>query len=77
MSAPNEHVYKKLEMVGSSPESIEKAVDNALAAATKMGEKNMRWAEVGEIRCHIDDGKVKHWQVGVKIGCTLPPADKK
>ncbi|GAB5387564.1 MAG: dodecin family protein [Alphaproteobacteria bacterium] len=61
------HVYKKIEIVGSSPESMEKAVENAVA---KAGEsvKNMNWFEVTETRGHIDDGKVAHWQVTVKIG---------
>ncbi|MCH7228656.1 dodecin [Haloferula sp. A504] len=66
----SDHVYKKIELVGSSTESIEKAVDNAVEKASKTV-RNMRWLEVGEIRGHIDDGKVAHWQVGVKIGFTL------
>ena len=66
----SDHVYKKIELVGSSTESIEKAVDNAVEKASKTV-RNMRWLEVGEIRGHIDDGKVAHWQVGVTIGFTL------
>lgn len=65
-----DHIYKKVELVGSSKVSIEKAVQNAL---TKAGEtiRNIRWLEVGEIRGHIVDSKVDHWQVGVKFGFTL------
>lgn len=69
-SAMSDHIYKKIELVGSSTESIEKAVDNAVEKAAK-SVRNMRWLEVGEIRGHIEDGKVAHWQVGVKIGFTL------
>ncbi len=68
--AMSEHVYKKIELVGSSPTSIEDAIANAL---TRAGEtvRNMRWLEVTETRAHIEDGKLAHWQVTVKIGFTL------
>lgn len=64
------HVYKKVEIVGSSSKSLEDAIQNAVARAAKTVH-NLRWLEVDEIRGHIDDGKVEHWQVGVKIGFTL------
>lgn len=64
------HVYKKLDLVGSSPQSIEAAVENALARARKTI-RNMRWFEVTETRGHIDDGKIDHWQVTLKVGFTL------
>lgn len=66
----SDHVYKKVEVVGSSPESLEKAISNAVERASK-SLHNLRWFEVNEIRGHIDEGKVEHWQVGVKIGFTL------
>jgi dodecin len=66
----SDHVYKKIELVGSSPESIEAAVANALARAQKTV-RNMRWLEVMETRGHIEDGKIDHWQVAVKVGFTL------
>jgi dodecin len=66
----SDHVYKKLELVGSSPESIEAAVQNALARARKTI-RNMRWFEVTETRGHVVDGKVDHWQVTLKVGFTL------
>jgi len=66
----SEHVYKKIELVGSSPESIEEAVKNALARAEKTV-RNMRWFEVTETRGHIENGKVDHWQVTLKVGFTL------
>ena len=64
------HVYKKIELVGSSAKSIEDAVANAVAKAGTM-EKNLRWLEVVETRAHLDAGKIAHWQVTVKIGTTL------
>jgi len=66
----SDHVYKKIELVGSSPNSIEEAVKNALARAEKTI-RNMRWFEVTETRGHINGGKVDHWQVTVKVGFTL------
>ncbi len=66
----NDHIYKKIEIVGSSTEGIEQAVANAVARASQTI-RNMRWLEVVETRGHIEDGKVAHWQVTVKIGFTL------
>jgi flavin-binding protein dodecin len=66
----SEHVYKKIEIVGSSPSGMEDAVHNALSRASKTI-RNMRWFEVTETRGYIDDGKVEHWQVTLKIGFTL------
>jgi hypothetical protein len=68
--AMSDHVYKKIELVGSSPTSIEEAVNNALARAAQ-SVRNMRWFEVTETRGHIVDGKVDHWQVTLKVGFTL------
>ena len=65
-----EHVYKKIEIVGSSPSGFEEAVQNALARASKTI-RNMRWFEVAESRGYIEDGKIDHWQVTLKIGFTL------
>ncbi|MCC5839785.1 MAG: dodecin domain-containing protein [Opitutales bacterium] len=66
----SDHVYKKIEIVGSSQTSIEDAIHNAVNRAGK-SVKNMRWFEVDEIRGHIDDQKVAHFQVGLKIGFTV------
>lgn len=66
----SEHIYKKIELVGSSPLGIEAAVKNALARAGKTV-RNMRWFEVTETRGHIEDGQIGHWQVTVKVGFTL------
>lgn len=67
----SEHVYKMLELVGSSPNGIEPAIKNALTRAKKTI-RNMRWFEVTETRGHLEeDGKIGHWQVTVKVGFTL------
>jgi flavin-binding protein dodecin len=66
----SDHVYKKIEVVGSSPNGFEDAITNALACAEKTV-RNMRWFEVTETRGYIEDGKVGHWQVTLKIGFTL------
>lgn len=59
--------YKKLELVGSSPTSIEDAINNAIAECSR-SVKNIEWFEVIETRGHIVDGKVGHYQVVLKIG---------
>ena len=64
------HVYKILELVGSSTEGVEGAVQNAVERASKTV-RDMRWFQVLETRGNIEDGKVAHWQVTVKIGFTL------
>lgn len=64
------HTYKKIELVGSSPNSIEEAVQNAVTKAAK-SLHNMRWFEVVETRGQIEDDRIAYWQVTVKIGFTL------
>ncbi|MGN5517855.1 dodecin [Halopseudomonas sp. Lyrl_26] len=59
--------YKKLELVGSSPTSIEDAINNAIGECSK-SVKNIEWFEVMETRGHIVDGKVGHYQVVLKVG---------
>jgi flavin-binding protein dodecin len=66
----SEHTYKSTELVGSSHTGIEAAVQNAIAKAA-INERSLRWFEVVETRGHIEDGKIAHWQVTVKIGATL------
>lgn len=70
----SDHVYKKVEIVGSSTNSLQEAIENAVARAAK-SLHNLRWFEVVETRGHIDDGKIAHWQVTVKIGFTLDEDD--
>jgi flavin-binding protein dodecin len=65
-----DHIYKKIELVGSSPKGIEDAIKNALARAKKTV-RNMRWFEIVETRGYLDEGKIAHWQVTLKVGFTL------
>lgn len=66
----SDHVYKKIELTGSSTSSIDDAIRNAVA---KAGESvhNLRWFEVTDVRGHIEDGAVAHFQVTVKVGFTV------
>jgi flavin-binding protein dodecin len=66
----NNHVYKILEIVGSSATNIEEAISTAIAHAGKTV-RNMEWFEVTQTRGHIVDGKIGHFQVTLKIGFTL------
>ncbi|MEE9270566.1 MAG: dodecin [Candidatus Krumholzibacteria bacterium] len=65
-----DHVYKQIELTGSSPKNIEDAVERAVSKASK-SIHNMRWFEVVDTRGQIDKGTIAHWQVTVKIGFTL------
>ena len=64
------HVYKSLELTGSSKTSIEDAVQTAIAKAHETV-RNIQWFTVTETRGHVANGKVAHWQVTLKIGFTL------
>jgi flavin-binding protein dodecin len=65
-----DHVYKKLELVGSSTRSIDDAIKTAISK-TDESVNNMRWFEVQQIRGEIADGNVAHFQVTVKVGFTI------
>jgi dodecin len=65
-----DHIYKKIEVVGSSSSSVEEAIRNAIAKAGQSLD-SLRWFEVSEIRGDIQDGKVAHFQVTLKIGFRL------
>jgi len=65
-----DHVYKIIELAGSSETSIEDAIQNAVAKAAKTLH-GLRWFQVVETRGHIDNGQVKHYQVVVKVGFTV------
>ena len=66
----SDHIYKIIELTGSSPKGIEDAIEKAVTRASQ-SVRNMRWFEVIETRGHIDDGKVKHYQVTIKVGFTM------
>ena len=66
----SDHVYKMIEVVGSSSKGTDDAIEQAIAKASE-SLHNMDWFEVAETRGHISDGKVAHYQVTVKIGFRL------
>ena len=65
-----DHVYKTIELVGSSAKGMEDAVQKAVAKAGQTV-RNLRWFEVVDTRGHIENGRVAHWQVTLKLGFTL------
>jgi dodecin len=65
-----EHVYKVVELVGSSEESVSKAIDKAISKAA-LTIRHLGWFEVTNVRGHIEDGKVAHYQVTIKAGFRL------
>ncbi|QSB15034.1 dodecin domain-containing protein [Natronosporangium hydrolyticum] len=69
-----EHTYRVTEIVGTSPESITHAVRNGLDRAGQTL-RNLDWFEVTEIRGHIEDGEIGHFQVGLKVGFRLDDTD--
>ena len=64
------HVYKHIQLTGSSDKSIEDAVNLAIARAHKTVH-NMRWFEIVETRGQIEDGRVAQWQTTIRVGFTL------
>ena len=64
------HIYKHIELTGSSTTGIEDAVNRAIAKTSETV-RNIRWFEITDTRGQVDDGKVAHWQVTVKVGFTL------
>jgi len=66
----SEHVYKMVELVGSSTKGSDDAVRNAVARAGKTL-RNVDWFEIKETRGHLTDGKIAHWQVKIAVGFRL------
>jgi hypothetical protein len=66
----SDHVYKHIELTGSSAAGIEDAIRNAVAKAGKTVH-NMRWLEVTDTRAHIEGDQIAHWQVTIRIGFTI------
>jgi flavin-binding protein dodecin len=65
-----DHVYKSVEITGSSPDGVKEAIDRAIAKASETL-RHVDWFEVQGIRGHVEDGKVAHYQVTLKIGFRL------
>ena len=68
-----DHVYKILELTGSSDQGFQHAIERAVAKAHETV-RNIRWFQVQDTRGHVEDGRVAHWQVTVKVGFTLEGA---
>ena len=66
----SDHVYKTIELVGSSTKGVEDAVQKAIKKAAETV-RNLRWFQVLDTRGHIEQGRVAHWQVTLKLGFTL------
>jgi hypothetical protein len=69
---PDNHTYKKIEVIGSSPKSIEDAIKNAIAECNKTLH-HLEWFEVVDTRGHIMEGEIAHYQVTLKIGMRIQP----
>ena len=70
----DDHVYRVIEITGSSPTSISDAIQTAVNRASKTL-RNLRWFEVVQTRGHVDKGEVRHFQVVLKAGFTLEGGD--
>jgi flavin-binding protein dodecin len=66
----SDHVYKKIELTGSSPDGIDQAINAAVSRASETLH-DLRWFELTEVRGDIEGGKVVHWQASIKVGFTL------
>ena len=69
----SDHVYKTVEITGSSPEGVTQAIDRAIGKASETL-RNLDWFEVTDIRGHLDEGRVAHYQVTMKVGFRLEDA---
>jgi hypothetical protein len=69
------NTYRVIELVGTSPDGVDAAIESGIerAAATL---QNLRWFEVRDIRGHIEDGEVAHYQVTMRVGFTLKPLEE-
>ncbi|MGW3295866.1 dodecin [Streptomyces xiamenensis] len=69
------HIYRVTEIVGSSPEGLDAAIRNGIARASRTL-RHLDWFEVTEVRGHIVDGAIEHYQVGLKVGFRLDGDDE-
>ncbi|MEU3567885.1 dodecin [Kitasatospora sp. NPDC036755] len=65
-----DHVYRVTEIVGSSAESVDAAIRNGVERASRTL-RNLDWFEVSQVRGHLEDGRIKHYQVCMKVGFRL------
>ncbi|MEU2600107.1 dodecin [Streptomyces hirsutus] len=64
------HTYRVTEIVGTSPDSVEQAVRNGVERASQTL-RNLDWFEVTQVRGQLEEGRIAHWQVGLKVGFRL------
>jgi flavin-binding protein dodecin len=69
-----DHIYKVIELVGSSETSIEGAINSAISRANETI-RHLRWFEVTQTRGHVENGKISHYQVTLKVGFTMEKPD--
>ncbi|MFF8032044.1 MULTISPECIES: dodecin [unclassified Streptomyces] len=68
------HTYRVTEIVGTSPDGVDQAVRNGVERASHTL-RNLDWFEVTQVRGHIEEGRIAHWQVGLKVGFRLEETD--
>ena len=66
----SDHTYRVTEIVGTSPDGVDRAVRNGIERASQTL-RNLDWFEVTQVRGQIEDGRIAHWQVGLKVGFRL------
>ncbi|GGV21239.1 dodecin [Streptomyces spectabilis] len=70
----SEHTYRVTEIVGTSHEGVDQAIRNGITRASQTL-RGLDWFEVTQVRGHIEDGEIRHFQVGLKVGFRLEDAD--
>ncbi|MFI8932241.1 dodecin [Streptomyces sp. NPDC053474] len=70
----SEHTYRVTEIVGTSHEGVDQAIRNGVSRASQTL-RGLDWFEVTQVRGHIEDGEIRHYQVGLKLGFRLEDAD--
>ncbi|UGY93705.1 dodecin [Streptomyces gobiensis] len=70
----SEHTYRVTEIVGTSHEGLDAAIRNAISRASQTL-RGLDWFEVAQIRGHLEDGRIAHYQVGLKVGFRLEDSD--
>ncbi|MBG0850799.1 dodecin family protein [Streptomyces spinoverrucosus] len=68
------HTYRVTDIVGTSPEGVDKAIRNGINRASQTL-RNLDWFEVTEVRGQLDNGQIAHWQVSMKVGFRLEDAE--
>ncbi|MDT0269606.1 dodecin family protein [Streptomyces sp. DSM 44915] len=71
----SDHIYRVTEIVGSSPDGVDAAIRNAIERASRTV-RQLDWFEVVQVRGHIEDGRIEHFQVGLKVGFRLEGPDE-